>query len=438
LKRLPVLAGLALLLWPLVAMAVFDSDTLNVNRWRLPVTNWGPFGQGGTWRAPTHTYLFGCGLWFGAVAGSDTLTTVGYNPNSGGSEMAPGDSLGGAEDPDVLVYVSTKQWPPPQGRFPRAPQTTLADQDLWTLFNDLGDSAHIPPGRPLGVQVYMSGYAWSFRTAQDMLFIKYVFENQSPDSLRDVYAGVVLDYDIGDASDDMYDALYHEWVRGPGGESVYVNHLAIGCDQNNAEPGWDSVGAFGVLVLRSPNPDRVSAIKKFTIDIDPLTDPDQYLTLAGYDYRTGVYNPIDSVDMAPADKRMLLASGPFGLGSGAADSVVFAIVASTIWPSRYGLAVAAAEAESIWPRGGPGVSEAEPSTFPARFSALPNPFRDAVRFTSSDTRARAVDVFDAGGRHVASVPLVHGSAVFRQGSTLTNGVYFGHLDGQCLKLVKQE
>ncbi|MBM3314695.1 T9SS type A sorting domain-containing protein [candidate division WOR-3 bacterium] len=434
-KRMPVLAGMALLLWPLVAVAVYDSDTLNVNRWRLPVTDWGPFGQGGKWRAPNHEYLFGCGLWVGAIAGGDTLTTVGYNPNSGGSEMAPGDTIGGVEDPDVIVYLSTGQWPPPQGRFPRAPQTVLADQDLWTLFNDLGDSAHVPPGRPLGLQCWLSAYERSHRSAQDMVFFKCVVENQSAETLRQVHVGVTVDYDIGDATDDVYDALYHEWVRD---DSVYVDNLAIGYDYNNREPGWDSVGALGVSILSSPGAERASVIKKFSIDIDPVTDRDQYLTLAGYDYRTGVYCPIDSVDFAPADKRMLLACGPFDLAPAAPDSLVFVILASTIWPSRYGLAVAATEAESIWAGGGPGVAEACPSAPPARFQASPNPFRGLVRFSTSDPHARAVHVFDAAGRLVASVPITHGSALLSQGPALTSGVYFGYLGRQCLKLVRQE
>ncbi len=415
-------AAAVLLSLSMSAEAVQPVDTLTANRWRMPVSVDARFGQEATWRFPTHSYLFGCGPWVGAVFGPETLVTCGYNPNSGGTEMAPGDSLGGGADTLVGVYVSGKVWPPPLSRFPRAPQATLADQDLWTCFNDFDSSAHIMPGRPLGVQVYLTGHEWVHWSAQDMVFLQYEVENQSADTLRGVFFGVALDYDIGVSTDDGFAALYHRWVSGPGGDSVYVDHLAIGYDAGNSEPGWDTVGAFGVSVLRSPGAERVSAIKKFTIDIDPVTDPEQYLTLAGYNYRTGEYVPFDTApDQSPADKRFLLATGPLDIAAGQTDTLVIVICAATDWPDRYGLARQAVRAESIWAQGRPGVAEPPGPPRPALRTAPAIVRGSLVLSRELSADSRQLILLDASGRKVMG--LVPGRNDVRH---LLPGVYFIH------------
>jgi hypothetical protein len=79
---------------------------------------------------------------------------------------------------------------------------------------------------------------------------------------------------------------------------------------------------------RKPAPDTnqlgMTAFKRFTIDIDPVTDPTQYMTMAGYDYRTGVLSPFDSVDLQAADKRFIQCSGPFDLAPGQTEKLVVA------------------------------------------------------------------------------------------------------------------
>jgi hypothetical protein len=82
------------------------------------------------------------------------------------------------------------------------------------------------------------------------------------------------------------------------------------------------------MLLSSPQSLGLTAFKKLTIDVDPLTDAAQYLTLAGYDYRTGVYSPYDSIDLAPADKRMLLATGPLDLAPDSVLTFWYAVIGS--------------------------------------------------------------------------------------------------------------
>ncbi|MCX7936371.1 MAG: hypothetical protein N2971_01530, partial [Chlorobi bacterium] len=73
-----------------------------VSRVRFMITNYGIFGLdvarnqgGGFWpRGSTNEYIFGGGIWFGAIKTKDGLprkmSVISYNPNSGASWMTPG------------------------------------------------------------------------------------------------------------------------------------------------------------------------------------------------------------------------------------------------------------------------------------------------------------------------------------------------------------
>jgi hypothetical protein len=341
-----------------------DAGYVDANRWWMPLSNFGPFAFAPlpswkcTWRNRSHCYFFGCGPWVGAVAEGDTLVSMGYNANNPTIlEMGPGDSLGGAEDSLVLVYVHPRRWPPPADRFPMAPQTRRADQDAWVSFNDFQyPSCHVPPGRPIGVQLYQSVYAWADEQAQDIMFFRYVVENQTEDSLR-LYAGVVCDPDIGEFDDDMYGGFYRRWFRRGPNDSLYVDHLAYAYDADNSEPGWDTVGVVGLVFIRTPRDLGVAAMKKFSVENDPVTDVKQYLIMAGYDCSTRVYCPIDTVDEAEGDKRFLISTGPFDLAPRQSDSFVVALVASALWPDSLALASAAWTAESLYFNRVSGVAE---------------------------------------------------------------------------------
>jgi hypothetical protein len=82
------------------------------------------------------------------------------------------------------------------------------------------------------------------------------------------------------------------------------------------------------MLLDSPESLGLTAFKKFTLSVEPLNDSAQYLSLAGYNYQTGAYEPYDSVDTSPADKRMLLATGPFDLAPDSVLTFWYAVIGS--------------------------------------------------------------------------------------------------------------
>ncbi len=350
---------------------VYDMKWLNINKWLCPFYNDGRYGidvtigsgeAGGSWPQPfKNKYIFGAGLWFGSLKPRadgkvDTLVTFGYNPNSGGTEMTPTDAAHAAEgagNPADRIYVFPNDWPPPQSRYGTdtslVPQENFSLQDMWCTYCDLGADNHIAPGYPQGVEFFQTVYAWNYPSNQDIFFIIYKVRNASSDTLKNCYMGAVNDPDIGDHTDDMVGLLLNtvvpgvaDTVKNVGYAGDYDNH-----EQQNSRGQWDrgTPGVFAYKFLESPRgpdgrPLGMTAFKKFTIDIDPVTDQAQYLTMAGYDYRTGVRSPYDSVDVAAADKRFIQCSGPFNLAPGQVEVLIVAAICAPFggegqpWPDR--------------------------------------------------------------------------------------------------------
>lgn len=340
---------------PPAGRRVYDMKWLNINKWLCPFYNDGRYGidvtigtgeAGGSWPQPfKNKYIFGAGLWFGSLkpradGKADTLVTFGYNPNSGGSEMTPTDAAHAAEGAGNKldrVYVFPNDWPPPADRFGTdtslVPQESFSLQDMWCVYSDLGEDNHIAPGKPQGVEIYQTVYAWNYPTNQDIFFITYKVRNAGSDTLKNCYMGAVNDPDVGVHDDDMVGLLLNTLV--PGVPDT-VKNVGYAGDYDNIEVAnqrgqWDrgTPGVFAYKFLESPKgsdgkPLGMTAFKKFTIDIDPVTDQAQYLTMAGYDYRTGVRSPYDSVDVAKADKRFIQCSGPFNLAPGQVEVLIVA------------------------------------------------------------------------------------------------------------------
>jgi len=355
---------------------IYDMKWLNINKWKCPFYNDGRYGiditvgsgqAGGSWPQPFHNcYIFGAGLWFGSLKPRtddptkvDTLVTFGYNPNSGGTEMSPvtvEHAEDGSGSPNDRVFVYPTDWPPaPRDRWVTVPELdtlipkeSFSLMDMWCAYSDVLPENHVSPGKPQFIDVYETVYAWNYPSNQDIFFIIYHVRNAGTDTLKNCYMGAVCDADVGDATDDMVGLLLDKYV--PGADTV--RNVGFVGDNNNSENAgatWDAgtPGVFAYKFLESPRdtdvnrtPLGMTAFKKFTIDIDPVTDAAQYLTMAGFDYRTGVYSPYDSVDAAPADKRFVQCSGPFTLAPGEMERLVIACIGAPYggpnqdWQSR--------------------------------------------------------------------------------------------------------
>ena len=338
---------------------------------------WWPVGS-------NQNYIYGAGSWFGTVdVNGDSLVTIGYGPHGGESEYAPGRVGWIVSDPRAIIYMMPATWPPPEGdpELPMAPTEAKSHQDSWCVYNDADIQYHIAGDtRPIGLEVYQTVYAWNLSTTQDIIFIRYECVNTTDDTLRQCYFGVCADNDIGNeagnAANDRISGIVGQWYVIEG-ESTWVDNLGYQW-QEDEEPGTPPwlPGAIGFDYLQSPwdlvpgedkdedgipdeeemNPEYyqqnlppemwdvdldgtmdwedpseipqlgMTAFKRFTLNLEPNLDYERYTTLAGYNFRTGVYEPYDTVPPDPDDQRFLQCSGPFELDPHESAIVLVGIV----------------------------------------------------------------------------------------------------------------
>lgn len=357
----------------------------NINQVEMCISNFGKFGQtknqeAGCWwpKGSNENYIFGAGTWFGTIVDGDTLVTIGYGPHGAETEYVPGDEDMSKSDPNAVIFMYPTNWPPPENGFSTVvpPQKNKSHQDSWCVYNDLDESAHIPGDtRPIGLVVYQTVYAWNLSSTQDIIFIKFELRNVSGADLTDCYFGVCTDNDIGNEAgtgNDIISGIVGQWYV-IDGESLWVDNLGYQW-QTESEPGWSNFpGTIGFDYLQSPwdlqpgqdkdndgipdeyerdssyyvnnlpdslwdvdldgTPDwrdpseipqlGMTAFKRFTLNLEPNRDNERYVTLAGYNFKTGVYEPFDTVPPQPDDQRFLQCSGPFEL---MADSVATVLV----------------------------------------------------------------------------------------------------------------
>jgi hypothetical protein len=424
------------LIVPALVLAIYDMEWFDLNHWKCSFENFGPWGfnpevgtgmPGGSWPRPLQNYyIFGAGQWFGAIVGSavpETLCTMMYNQNSGGSEAFPTlcrywrDSTGNSED---RIYTYPGDWPPPLSRFPMAPQVPHSDMEMWSCCCDSDPGDHTPPGHPLGIDVYTTVYGFSDSLAQDFFYLKYELANCSGESLRQAYFGMMFDADIGVHTDDMI-GLIRDRLFPVGQDTIRVRNTGYAYDYDtieNPSDFWESgtPGIVAVFVLSTPDSLGLTAFKKFIVEADTMTDADQYLSLAGYDYRTRAYAPYDTVDTVPGDKAELLATGPYDIAPDSVLTFWYVIIASPCDLSE--LAIRHKRADSIFVRRLTGIAEETPTAevrIPNRGATL---VRNVLSLPISPLTI-PTSLFDMTGRQV--MPLRPGANDI---SALSPGIYF--------------
>ena len=337
---------------------MFDLRYHDVGQIYLPLTNYGIHGHevstggaGGIWpKGSGQAYIFGAGIWIGAIKGERKLVSVGYNPNSGQSELVPGFELDSAhsytfDNQGVRVLMSTDyptrfleenvpEWP--YGYYHPDPDgdpttddadtvytwaeagegykpVTVSVQDSYAWFSDADQTYKFDSSADiLGVHIIQQGYAWNYFFNQDFAFLTYDIINASNEPLVDTYLAVTCDPDIGDAADDMVG--FDE-----------TRNLAYVYDNDGKESGWTTEpGYLGYVFLESPiDPNTgeqlgLTAFRIFTIDVDPGTDVERYDVISA--------NGTFDVDTSPADKRFSMPTGPFTLEPGDTARVVVGIL----------------------------------------------------------------------------------------------------------------
>ncbi len=348
---------------PAVVQVVDTGTKIDANQLSMFVTNVGSFafdlqaGNSGLEfpKGTGKTCVFAAGLWLGAqVAGQTRVTVAEYS-----QEFAPGPMVGGtfaADQPSYRVYKVSREDTTGWGEWVNvagplgAPLDTISglvvphiigDQTLWAIFNDADASRHsnnagnsIPP---LGVEVSLTAFAFNRQGALgNTAFLSYRLINKGSNTLDSTFVSIWSDPDNGGAGDDLvgvdtslslgycYNATNNDNVYGSRppavgydfflGPKVAGDTLALssfnkyinGTDPNSKEQSYNYMK--GLEADGSPVIDPTSGLPtKFTNPGDPV---------AGTGW----------LDGNPADRRLMLSSGPFTMAPGDTQFVVTAVL----------------------------------------------------------------------------------------------------------------
>jgi hypothetical protein len=328
------------------------------------------------------------------ATGTDTNVTVGYNPNSGKAEFTPGAMAnagsGYSSREFERVYLYPEDWPPDPTLFPAGmqdswrtslkvppasgtdtifgwfspiPRRATSTGDAWSVFCD-GDVQNMEqPSRAksCSIEVYQYTYCWSLPWNRDVVFFVCNVKNVGHDTIKDAYMAMVCDGDIGGANNDYAGLLLRKFIhKADFSDSIWVDN--VGMEWSDAE-GWPTFpGVMGFDFLQSPykrdslgrvpgidgidndsngmidEPKEgeqigMTAYKIFTLQSgDPAGDGNQYEAMQGKRWTENPppYEPFDSLDNTPADKRFLQASGPFSVPPDSMVTLTIGIIAAPL------------------------------------------------------------------------------------------------------------
>ncbi len=455
----------------------------DANEMGLGVSNLGSFVFPRAWafgglewpRGSGRSVIFTAGLWVAALVGGDTLITVAeYSDEYAAGPLLPsGEPLDPAEtDPAQRVYRIGRcddarsnpdwaSWPAAFGApvdASGAPRL-LGDQTLWCVYNDAVAAHHrnwMAGTRPLGIEVRqaVSGFARG-GDLDRVVFLSFDILNRGPNRLDSAFVALWLDPDLGGAEDDLVgcdttldlgfayngrdsDAVYGvhppavgcALLQGPvvGGDTLHMTSFGrLLKDWNEPmNPGM----AYRRMERGLPDPDRPALF--------PCDAPGTRFEVSG--------DPVAATgcrDTLPADRRMMLSSGPFTLAPGDSQRVMAALAVGG-HPDEGDrlsnlalLRATVSEARALYRAGFSTALPAPDCGGPLRLViARPNPAQGIQRFefvVPAGTADVGVRVHDLAGRRVwaGTLAVLHaGVGTFEwdgradDGSLLPAGVYF--------------
>jgi hypothetical protein len=358
---------------------IIDADTyLNINALLCFIANQGNFAYDFTNvfgktdglyypRGTDKTVLYSAGIWVGArVDGSPRIAMAEYS-----TEFVPGPMENGTflpDSPDFRVYKINRgdnasnnpdyaDWPSDMG----APVDDLGnpklygDQTCWAVYNDADPNQHTNNSgntQPLGIEIQQTSFAYG-RSGPlgNTIYLKYLIINKSENTLEDTYVSLWADPDVGFAGDDLVGcdtalSLGYSY-NGDETDAVYGSAPpAVGFDflQGPIAPGDPSDSAFfmGEWISGYRNLPMTS-FNKYINSLDPNNSQETYYYMQGLlangnpvvdpDGDTTTFfvagDPVAGtgwIDNAPADRRMMMSSGPFTMLPGDTQEVVAAII----------------------------------------------------------------------------------------------------------------
>jgi len=301
--------------------------------------------------------LFAGGLWLGGKVNDDIRLAL----SEFGDEFVPGHMANGTflpDDPAFRVYKLYSDslgdnpnqdwldWPVSQG----APVDEFGNPEMmgvqmtWSVFNDADPSAHnINEGftDPLGVEVKHTTFAFDATGALgNTIFHRWVISNKGGNQIDSFFISLWNDPDLGDHTDDLV-----------GCDTILNIGYCYNADNDDANHYEDRPPCVGFNLLQGPlhytgNPvdtglmwgeaysgyvnletnvftESFNYMRGLSADGDPYTYNGQHLS---YFHSGDPVTGTGDLDFAPADRRMMMTSGPISFAPGDSTELIVAMV----------------------------------------------------------------------------------------------------------------
>ena len=347
---------------PPVVNVIDTGKKIDANQLSMFVTNIGSFAydlgaQNSGLEFPKgtgKTCVYAAGIWMGAkVAGQTRVTVAEYS-----QEFTPGNMVGGTfapDSPNFRVYKVSREdttgwadWVANAAPYGAPVDTTsglvvphiIGDQTMWAVFNDADPGPHTNDAGsspPLGVEIQLTAFAFNRQGALgNTAFLSYKIINKGANQLDSAYVSIWSDPDNGGAGDDLvgvdtslslgycYNATNNDNVYGNRPPAVgydffqgpKVGDQILGMSSFNKYVNGTDPNATQVSYnyMKGLNPDGSPVIDPTTNQVTPFTNPGDPVAGTGW------------LDTNPADRRLMLSTGPFSMAPGDTQTVVTAVI----------------------------------------------------------------------------------------------------------------
>lgn len=340
-----------------------NAGRANANNVDMFVTNHGSYafdistGNAGLIfpKGTTKTAVFAAGLWVGGQVNGTTRIAIGEYSQ----EYAPGPMLNGAsqpDSPDFRTYTINRgnttsddyqSWKSGAARSQGAPvdatgsPVLYGDQDEWGIYNDADPGVHTNRAgstAPLGLQVEQTAFQFARQgPLGNTVFMRFKITNASSATITNTYVSLWSDPDLGGAGDDLV------------GCDTTLSLGYVYNDTNNDQLYGGNPPAIGFDFLQGPKGADgqrlgMKSFNKYINGTDPQSPAETYNYMKGLLGNGNVYtyggNPSNftatgdpvtgtgDLDTNPADRRMMLSSGPFTMAPGDTQVVVVAVISA--------------------------------------------------------------------------------------------------------------
>lgn len=365
---------------PMRGTTLDQSQLIDVNRISMIVTNWGSFafdaGSGSSGlefpKGSGKTAVFAGGLWLGGkINGVTKVAVTAYSnewfPGPVGPPARPNYVASNPDSAVYRVYKLNRVYADAlvrdadladynAGALPDGADTVtvqgdgtlniLGDQMTWCVYNEADSAKKANSGEnsghtgPMGIEVQQTFFAFSRLGALGQtVFGRFRLINKGSNQVDSMFVSVWSDPDLGEFTDDLvgcdisrslgfvYNSTNDDAIYGNAPPAVGYDFFKGPTGYTGSQLGLTSFNKYSNE--QGGDPDLFTQVYNFqrglnrdgTIVINPVTGLPTTFVVSG--------DPVSAsgwLDTSPADRRLMLSSGPFQMAPGDTQEVVVGLV----------------------------------------------------------------------------------------------------------------